>query len=141
SYAEARRLYAAALEELGRLEDSHETRRREVDTLLKQVHTSLSTDRAEENFSRMTAAKAALDSIASEVDLGEEDELRLARVNSVIGRIHYYRGEAKEALEYYRKVLPVAQAQEDQELAALPSCMIGNALAIQGRMRQAEPLL
>ena len=141
AYAEARRLFAAALQELRRLDRSDDNRRREIDTLLKQVHTSLTADRAEENFSRMTAARESLDVLAHGGTLNREDTLRLARVNSVIGRIHYYRGEARQALEYYRQVLPVAQASGDEELAALPSCMIGNALAIQGRMRQAEPLL
>jgi tetratricopeptide (TPR) repeat protein len=62
-------------------------------------------------------------------------------VNNVIGRIHLYRGQSREAIAYFRRVLPIAEESGDDELLALPSCLIGTALLAQGNMRRAEPLL
>ncbi len=141
SYGEARRHYAAALDVLERLPGSDERRRLQVDVLLRQVYTTLAADSAEQNFKRMAAAAALLAELAAGGGLSREDKLRQARVNYLSGRIHFYRGETREALGYYRQVLPVAQGAGDEELLALPSCLIGTALLVQGQMLQAEPLL
>ncbi|HEU4409556.1 MAG TPA: AAA family ATPase [Polyangiaceae bacterium] len=141
SYGEARHHYAAALAALAALPADDEGRRRKVDTLLKLVYTRLVADTAEQNFARMAEARAQLDALAAGGELGQNDRLRLARVNHAVGRIHFYRGEAREALSYYRQVLPVALESGDEELMALPGCLIGTALLSQGDMRRAEPLL
>jgi tetratricopeptide (TPR) repeat protein len=140
-YVEARRHYAGALALLARLpEDEHRLRHR-VDTLLKQVYTAMVADSAEQNLARMAEARSALDRLDSGGGLAMEDEIRMARVNNVIGRVHFYGGQPREALACFRQVLPIAQKSGDSELAALPACLIGTALLTEGKMREAEPLL
>jgi tetratricopeptide (TPR) repeat protein len=89
----------------------------------------------------MEEARACFAMIAAAGDLDLDDERRLARVNTVVGRVHFYRGEVAQALGYYRQVQPVADKLGDDELAALPSCLIGTAYLAQGRALDAEPLL
>ena len=141
SYVEARGHHASALESLRRLPVDHESRRREIDTLLKQVYTTMVADSTEQNLARMAHARTLLDAITEGGALDHEDRLRMARVNYVVGRVHFYRGQLREALGYYQKVLPDAQGSGDDELLAMPSCLIGTALAMQGQVRLAEPLL
>jgi ATP/maltotriose-dependent transcriptional regulator MalT len=69
------------------------------------------------------------------------DRLRLARVHSWMGRAHYYRSAVREAIGYYRQVLAVAQEIGDEELMALPSSVIGQALMLQGQYGKARPLV
>jgi serine/threonine protein kinase/tetratricopeptide (TPR) repeat protein len=141
AYDEARRHYAAAITCVEALPPSDARSRRKVDALLKLVYTRLVADAAEQNFARMAEARALLDAIAAEAPLDAADRIRLARVNYVVGRIHFYRGEAREAIGYYREVLPFAKESGDPELMALPACLIGTAMLAQGNMRKAEPLL
>lgn len=141
SYVEARSHHASALEALRRLPVDRESRRREVDTLLKQVYTTMVADSTEQNLARMEHARSLLDAIKESGALDDEDRLRMARVNYVVGRVHFYRGQLREALGYYQKVLPEAQGSGDDELLAMPSCLIGTALAMQGQVQKAESLL
>jgi tetratricopeptide (TPR) repeat protein len=89
----------------------------------------------------MAEAGALLDEISGAAQLRGEDLLRRARIHSAIGRIHFYRGDVPEAIKYYRLVLPIAEASRDEELLALPSCLIGTALLTKGHASEAEPLL
>ena len=141
AYGEARLNYSSALRVVNELEETDETRRHKIDTLLKQVYARLLADTGDENFKAMTQAKALLEDMASRAELGPGDKLRLARVNHAFGRIHFYRGDMQTAIDYFKQVLPLAQQTGDEELLALPSCLIGTALMAQGNVREAEPLL
>jgi serine/threonine protein kinase len=141
SYLAARKHYAAALERLPRSPEELSERRARVDALLKQVYVTMVSDPAEVNLSRMTDAKALLVAQQGSEGLSKADRLRLARVDYFLGRVHFYRGDSRQALAHYREVLEVAQDSGDDELLALPSCLIAITLAMQGEMRRAEPLL
>jgi serine/threonine protein kinase/tetratricopeptide (TPR) repeat protein len=145
SYAEAREHYAQALalvrDPAPAPAHTAANARRVVDTLLQQAYTTLVADDADRNFARMQEARAHLDALAAGGGLDREDERRLARVNTVVGRIHFYRSEVAQALSYYKQVQPVADKLGDDELAALPSCLIGTAYLAQGKALEAEPLL
>jgi tetratricopeptide (TPR) repeat protein len=140
SYGDAREHYGRALT-LARRGGGDAGARQVVDTLLQQAYTTLVADDADRNFARMTDAQARLAEIAARGGFGAEDERRMARVHTVLGRIHFYRGEVGQALTFYRQVQPVAEKLGDDELAALPSCLIGTACATQGKLFEAEPLL
>lgn len=141
SYVAARRHYAAALTALAALPFAEERRRARIDVLLRQVYVTMVSDPAETNLARMEEAKGLLLASSSADELDAADRLRLARVNYFLGRVHFYRGDSRQALLHYREVLPVAQGSGDEELLALPSCLIAITLAMQGEMRRAEPLL
>ncbi len=141
SYAEARRRYAAARVSLDKLAPSPRQMRATVDILLQQIYTTLVADTAEQNFARIAEARALLERLAQGSETSLEDRVRLARVNFFHGRIHFYRNETRQALEYYRQVLPAAQESGDEELLALPASLIGTAVLVRGNAREAEPLL
>jgi tetratricopeptide (TPR) repeat protein len=141
SYGEARAHYAAALDALDRLPAGSATRRQKVDVLLKQIYTNFVAEAAEQNFRRAAEARALLEQAVEGSALSREDQARYARLNYVYGRIHFYRGETAKALDYYRLVLPAGLESGDEELIALPSCLVGSALVIDGDARSAEPLL
>jgi eukaryotic-like serine/threonine-protein kinase len=141
SYVAARRHYAAALAALARLPENSAQRTRRVEMLLRQVYTTMVSDPAETNLERMAEARRLLERNVEHDGAAAEYELGLARVNYLLGRVQFYRGDLKQALLHYREVLPVAQKSGDDELLALPSCLIAIALAMQGQMRKAEPLL
>jgi tetratricopeptide (TPR) repeat protein len=112
-----------------------------IDVLLKLVYTCFVSDPPEQNFARMAEAAALLEEIGGRADVAGGDLLRRARINYATGRIHFYRGDVPEAIKYYRQVLPIAEASGDEELLALPSCLIGTALLTKGHASEAEPLL
>ncbi len=136
---EAREYYAKALATLSQLPDTLDNRRRRVDTLTKFVACSFVLETTE-NLARLAEAE----SLAKELpgpDGNAPDGLRLARVRYWIGRIHFFRGEMSEAIDFFSQVLGVAQEFGDQELVALPSSVIGRALAGQGQFGRAEAYL
>ena len=141
SYVAARRHYAAALVALSRLPENVEQRTRRIDVLFRQVYTTMVSDPAETNLERMAEARLLLERNLEDGGAAAEHELGVARVNYLLGRVQFYRGDLKQALLHYREVLPVAQKSGDDELLALPACLIAIALAMQGQMRKAEPLL
>ncbi|MBV8672615.1 MAG: AAA family ATPase [Acidobacteriaceae bacterium] len=141
AYGEARQHYTAALRAADRLSMTDANRRNQIDTLLKLVYTCFVSDSAEENFSRVIKARSLLDGLGDQELFSHEDKLRLARIESAKGRIHFYRGDIAEAINHYRRVLPIAETSGDEELLALSSCLIGTALLVQGHMLEAAPLL
>ncbi|HTU57119.1 MAG TPA: tetratricopeptide repeat protein, partial [Polyangiales bacterium] len=140
AYVVARRHYQQALDHLAALDASQALRRKRVDVLLKQVYVTMVAEPADINLARMAEAKTLLNEQRG-AGLEREDRLRLARVDYLLGRVHFYRGDSQAALSHYREVLPVAQESGDDELVALPSCLIAIALCMQGEMRKAEPLM
>ncbi|WXB15134.1 AAA family ATPase [Pendulispora albinea] len=141
SYGEARAHYAAAMSAIEKLEVTSDTRRWRIDLLLKQIYTLLVAESAEQNFKRVAEARALLAECEKNGGATKEDRARLARLDYFHGRIHFYRGETPQALGYYRKALPMGMELGDEELIALPSCLIGSALIIDGNAKEAEPLL
>jgi tetratricopeptide (TPR) repeat protein len=126
SFGEARAHYDASLASLA----------------LRQIYATLLADTAEQNLTRAEEARALLDEIAARGELSSDDRLRLARVYYCFGRIHLlFRADPSRAMEYYRKVLPAGKEAGDDDLIGLPSSLIGTALTIQGKAREAEPLL
>ena len=141
SYDEARVHYAAAMNALETLPTTDDARRRRVDLLLKQIYTVLVAESAEQNFKRVAAARALLEACANGGGSAPGDRARLARLDYFHGRIHFYRGEMEQAIAYYHRALPTGIELGDEELIALPSCLMGSALLIDGNAREAEPLL
>jgi DNA-binding SARP family transcriptional activator len=141
AYTEVRQHYAAALELLSRLPDTHNNRGHRVDTLIKQVGVSLRSDSPERNLARLAEAKSLLLGWSGSMTMSRDDALRLARVHLLMGRSHYFRGEMGEAIGYLQQVLSTAQELGDDELLALPSSMIGRVMSFQGHVGQARRLL
>jgi tetratricopeptide (TPR) repeat protein len=141
AYLVARKHYAAAIEWLARLPANEQRSRLFIDARLKQVYVTMVSDSPETNLARMAEVKDRLAALANGGEPTQADRLRLARANYFMGRVHFYRGDPRQAVLCYREVLPVARESGDDELLALPSCLIAIALAIQGKMLEAEPLL
>jgi tetratricopeptide (TPR) repeat protein len=139
--AEARQHYAKALDALAHLPDTAEIRRRRVDTIVKLVASAWRSDPPEENLTRLAEAERLVSELPGPDRVPNGDQLRLARVHLWMGRIHYVRGVLHEAIGYYQRVLPVAQASDDAELLAIPSSAIGQALAIRGHYGKSAALL
>ena len=139
--AEARGHYEKAMNALLRLPDTVENRRRRVDTTLKQVAVSSIAQRPDLNLARLAAAEALAGELP-EVDAATgEDRLRLARLRYWMGRIHHVSGDPRQAIAHYRQVLAIGQEVGDEQLTAIPSAMIGMALAVQGQWARAGQLL
>jgi class 3 adenylate cyclase/tetratricopeptide (TPR) repeat protein len=139
--AEARGHYQKAMHVLLRLPDTVENRRRRVDTTLKQVAVSSIADRPDLNLARLAAAEALAGELPTVANATGEDRLRLARVRYWIGRIHHVSGDPRQAIAHYRQVLAIGQELGDEQLTAIPSAMIGMALAVQGQWAKAGQLL
>ncbi len=134
AHAEAREHYTGALEALPHLPETSENRVRRVDTIIKLVSTSWIAYVPEENLARLEAeaewlAKAANDS--------SENQLRLARIYYWMGRLRYVLNDSRTAIGYYQQVLATARKFGDEELLAIPSSVIGQALTVQGQFGKA----
>jgi class 3 adenylate cyclase/tetratricopeptide (TPR) repeat protein len=139
---EARQWYGQALESLAHLPDSVDNRQRRVDTTVKLVGVSISSDPPEQNLARLAGIEPLARERAAQASATASDRLRLGRILYWMGRAHYYRGEAAQSLGYYRQVLAVAQELGDPELLAIPASTLGQVmLLIQGQYGKAEPLL
>jgi tetratricopeptide (TPR) repeat protein len=124
-----------------RLPDTVENRRRRVDTTLKQAAVSYIAERPDLNLARLAAAEALARELPTVASATGEDRLRLARVRYWIGRIHHVSGDPRQAIGHYRQVLAIGQELGDEQLTAIPSAMIGLALAVQGQWAKAGQLL
>src|SRR5262249_4868864 len=89
NYAEARVRYLAALETLSALPDTPKHRRSKIDALLPLIQTSVLIDKKEENVRRLEEAQALLDGLQEADGAIAEDRLRMARIHSLHGQIHY----------------------------------------------------
>jgi hypothetical protein len=52
---------------------------------------------------------------------------------------YHVSGDPRQAIGYYRQVLAIGQELGDEQLTAIPSAMIGLALAVQGQWAQGRP--
>lgn len=140
AYTDARTYYIQALGALAKLPDSIENRRLRVDLIFKHSLMTVGKDDPAEHFARLTEAKTIAEALPGS-DGTPGDRPRLARANYWFGYSHYYRGAMPEAIGFFRQVLASAQDLDDPDLLVLPSVAIGRVLYLQGRWRQAAPLL
>jgi class 3 adenylate cyclase/tetratricopeptide (TPR) repeat protein len=141
AHTEARAHFTDSLKALDHLEDTEINLRRRVDTIIKLTVSSWLTDPADVLLERLNKAERLIASISNPAERSPEDALRLARVQFWIGRAYYQRGDMKEALGYYKQVLPVAQQAADAELLVIPTGAIGQALVVQGHLAKGSAML
>jgi tetratricopeptide (TPR) repeat protein len=139
----ARQYYGAALAALERQPASPQIRRRQAELQTKQASVSLISDTSEQNLRRLASAEALLSANleAAPGSVDPADELLMARVQYVMGRVLYYGGQHAEAIRCYRRALPVGQRLGDPELSAMPAAVVGMALLTQGHMGKAGQYL
>jgi hypothetical protein len=137
----ARRHYATAISVLEQLPALPELLRMKLDLLLKQIEAGLLTEARDLQLGRLASARQILETLRSQGGLDSPDRLRLARTDYYQGRLAYYGGQSREAIEYYERVIPVATEFGDKEMVVLPSYVIGMALMMQGQMRRGCLLL
>jgi len=119
AHTEARSHFTDSLKALDHLEDTEINLRRRVDTIIKLTVSSWLTDPADVLLKRLNKAERLIAS----------------------GRAYYQRGDMKEALGYYKQVLPVAQQAADAELLVIPTGAIGQALVVQGHLAKGSAML
>jgi adenylate cyclase len=141
AHAEARLHYTRALDALARLPDTVDNRRRRVDTLIKRVASAFRSESPQENLKLLAEAERLVGELPGPDGMPGSDRVRLARVHYWMGRIYQLGNALPEAIQYFSKVLAVAQEIGDPELLAIPSVHLGVVLMLQGRTGQAEPLL
>jgi adenylate cyclase len=141
AYAEARLHYGKALAALEHLPDTPESRLKRVETTISLVSASVVAENPERNITRLAMVEPLARELPGPDGTPGGDKLRLARVHYWMGRSHFYAGAPAEAINYFKQVLTVAQESGDDELLALPSSVLGQAMITQGRFDRALPLL
>lgn len=141
AHAEAREHFTNSLKALDHLEDTEINLRRRVDTIIRLTVSSWLTDPADVLLERLNKAERLIATISDSAERSPEDALRLARVQFWIGRAYYQRGDMREALGYYKQVLPIAQQAADEELLVIPTGAIGQALIVQGHLVKGTAML
>lgn len=141
AYTEASLHYLEALEALTHLPDTDENRRAKADTAFKLSNVSSATHDPQKNLARLTEIEAMLKELPGPDGVPGSDRLRLARTHYWMGRAHYLSGAMPTAIGYYKQVLAVAPELGDEELLAIPSSVLGQAMLLQGHFNKAEPLL
>jgi len=139
--AEAAVYYRQALEGLSRLADTVENRRARVDSVVKYVTVTWTAEEPGRNLARLSEAEQLTNSLLGQDSVLTTDRIRLARVHYWMGRICYVQGATRDAIGFYRQVLTVAKEHHAEDLLAIPSAVIGQALTVQGRFAEAAPLL
>jgi class 3 adenylate cyclase/tetratricopeptide (TPR) repeat protein len=141
AHAEARQHYTQALSALEHLPDTADARRRRFDLVIKRVRVSFIAEGPDRILSMMDDLEALARELPGPDGTPGSDRLRLARVQYWRGRSRYYRNELREAIGYYQQALAVAQELGDEELLAIPSSVIGQAVLLQGQFTKARALL
>ncbi len=136
AHSEARRFYQQALIALLRATETDKTRRQRIDTTVKLVSITFSSESPDYNLGILAEAETIAKTLST-----DEDRLRLARVHFWMGRSHYYKAETRAAIGYFQQVLGVAREFNDQELLITPTNVIGQALIIQGQYGKAKAML
>ncbi len=139
--AEARAHYRDALDALGQLPDTLDHRRQRIELLIRLIQNTLTADALDVQLQRVGEAQTHIDLLSMEQGRNREVRLCQARLDYFTGRIYYYAGKSVDAIRLYRQVLPDARELGDPELIAMPSAVIGQALALQGNMKNAFDLL
>ena len=133
AFPEARDHYSRALECLKRLEDDPKHLRQKVEITVQLVGSSLHTGVPEKNVAMLVETEEIAKSL--------NDSALTARVQLWIGRAHYMAGGLKDAADYYRKALYLAQQLKEPELATLPKAVFGRVLCFQGRFKESLQML
>jgi len=141
AHTEARVHFARALEVLEQLEDTEDNRRRRADTTIKLTLSSWRASPPEQSLKRLAEAEQLVTTLNISEDVPDDDSLRLARIRFWMGRVHYSKGQMKEALEYFKHLSPVAQTSSDPELLSIPASATGQAMAVLGHLDKAKALL
>ncbi len=141
AYAEASLHYLGALEALTHLPDTDENRRAKADTVFKLSFVSSGSHDPQKSLARLTEIEAMLKELPGPDGVPGSDRLRMARAHYWMGRSHYLSGAMPAAIGYYKQVLAVAPELGDEELLAIPSSVMGQAMLLQGHFNRAEPLL
>lgn len=141
AYVEARLHYAAALDGLERQGESREIRIARIDTTIKWERVSFFAVDPRESLRRLALVESLAEDLVAAESENPEHRIRLARLRYWIGRSHAYLNELPEALDYYRRVLVVAQEVGDEELLAIPGGVIGRVLVNQGQFAAAGTML
>ncbi len=141
AHAEARAHFTKSLKALAHLETTGGNARQRVDTIIKLTVASWLTDPADVLLERLDEAERLIGSLSDSAKIPPADELRLARVHFWKGRAYYQRGDMREALGYYKQVLPVANQADDEELLVIPTGAIGQALVVQGHLEKGSTML
>lgn len=138
AYAEAAAHFERALAALARLPATVEHRRCTVDVTADLVAASLRARGPEWCLEKLRAAQALMDLLPNEA----QDRERMARLHFWMGDAYSHLNQQREAIAYLRQVLDAARdGLQDESLLAIPSNVIGRALAAQGKFSEAEPLL
>jgi ATP/maltotriose-dependent transcriptional regulator MalT len=138
---EARQHLTQAKELSDGLADRPAHHRLKVDILLEQVRLGLVSEPPEQNLARLGEARSTLKALSSDGILDADDQRRCGFIDLLCGRIYHYQGRPGEAIRYYKDVLPVAEILGDRQLLAVPSQLIGMALAVQGQLKKSRPLM
>ncbi len=141
AYTEASMHYLGALDSLAHLPDTNENRRAKADTVFKFTSVSSATHDPQQNLTRLAEVEIMLQELPGPDGIPGSDRLRLARAHYWMGRSHYLSNAMPTAIGYYKQVLSVAPELGDEELLAIPSSVMGQALLLQGHFNRAEPLL
>lgn len=144
-YREARVHLQAAERMLAALPDGELRRRSQVELLLRQIQSSLLTDKLEVQLERATRARELLCAKATEAAtppaIGRPEKLLLARIDYFLGRAYEYAGQPVAAIACYQRVLPVARECGDEALMVTSAAVIGAARTLQGEITPALELL
>lgn len=137
AFPEAHTYYKNALDALTRLPDTPVQRRERVNVIVNLVAVSLRAQGPEWSLEQLRVAETLLRDLAA-----PEDRERWARVHFWMGDAYSHLNQQREAIAYLQQALDAAQEGiEDETLLAIPSNVIGRALAAQGKFAEAEPLL
>lgn len=141
AYAEASMHYLGAIEALTHMPDTNENRRAKADTVFKVTFVSSGAHDPQQSLARLTEIETMLKELPGPDGVPGSDRLRIARAHYWMGRSHYLSGAMPAAIGYYKQVLAVAPELGDEELLAIPSSVMGQAMLLQGHFNKAEPLL
>lgn len=133
AFPESREHYGRALDCLEHLPDTQVSRQARIGLILSKVAVSLQAVAPEDNLALLAKAE--------ELAKEEEDRLLTARVHLWVGRVYYLAGKTREAIGYFKQVLPVASESKDPDLLTLPGAVIGRAMFMQGHFGKCQQLL
>lgn len=138
---EAQGHYASAVQELLKLPDTPENRRRRVDTMLLQGGVYMWDDMTDHVVALMTEAETLALSLPADAALRSTDLSRLAKLYFTMGRGYFVKLRQSRAITCYKKARDKAQECGEVSQSSYYSGMIGHALVMQGNMGACTPYL
>ncbi len=131
--AEARTYYQQALDLTRELPASSESRRAQIDAILKLATVAFTREHFQQDLTSLEHALALAAALA--------DEPRTAQVLYWIARIHYVRGQLASAVEFAEKSLALAESLGDEGLIVWPSNLLGRICTVIGDYVKASAML